>query len=267
MNPGPRQQPIPIAPSQLVSPLSHNETKPQLEDPKSAGSRRDWVNLNPQSSRTPSTTTRSQSVASANTNNAWQNRGNQNIPNTRRDWANPNPLPRPTPLTPQTDSISNNNNYARITGGNEFSQGSRRDFVNPQVTNFQTSTTPWPQLGQRRAQQPNQPQGPSSNSQVSNQNINLADILKGPSHSPGWNIPVSSTTKTPSSGPGQLPQQPPSHSNPTYLSGQDAKDDNELKDFSENLLKKDVNNAAKYVTINYQHKTSSRSSNDEAPQP
>uniref|UniRef100_A0A6P7F710 Poly(U)-specific endoribonuclease homolog isoform X1 n=1 Tax=Diabrotica virgifera virgifera TaxID=50390 RepID=A0A6P7F710_DIAVI len=45
-------------------------------------------------------------------------------------------------------------------------------------------------------------------------------------------------------------------------------DDNELRQFSEDLLNKDtVNNAAQYVTINWQGLTTSRSTRDEAPLP
>lgn len=43
--------------------------------------------------------------------------------------------------------------------------------------------------------------------------------------------------------------------------------DNELRDFSEILLSKDTNNVGKYVTINVQKMTSSRSPVDEAPLP
>lgn len=43
--------------------------------------------------------------------------------------------------------------------------------------------------------------------------------------------------------------------------------DNELQVLSEELLKKDTNNAAKYVTINYQEKTTSYSTEDKAPLP
>lgn len=43
--------------------------------------------------------------------------------------------------------------------------------------------------------------------------------------------------------------------------------DDELREFSEKLLEKDNNNAAKYVTLHLQSKTSSRSTNDEAPLP
>lgn len=41
--------------------------------------------------------------------------------------------------------------------------------------------------------------------------------------------------------------------------------DDELREFSEALLKKDVNNAFKYVTLNVQGRTTSQSKNDEAP--
>ncbi|KAJ9601547.1 hypothetical protein L9F63_000290, partial [Diploptera punctata] len=43
--------------------------------------------------------------------------------------------------------------------------------------------------------------------------------------------------------------------------------DKELQAFTEELLKKDVNNAAQYVRINYQGKTKSSSTKDEAPEP
>lgn len=43
--------------------------------------------------------------------------------------------------------------------------------------------------------------------------------------------------------------------------------DDELRDFSETLLSKDINNLAKYVTLNVQKMTSSRSTVDEAPLP
>lgn len=43
--------------------------------------------------------------------------------------------------------------------------------------------------------------------------------------------------------------------------------DIELREFSEKLLLEDKNNAARYVRINYQGRTTSRSRNDEAPLP
>ncbi|PSN50777.1 Poly(U)-specific endoribonuclease [Blattella germanica] len=43
--------------------------------------------------------------------------------------------------------------------------------------------------------------------------------------------------------------------------------DKELQAFTEELLKKDVNNAAQYIRINYQGRTKSNSAKDEAPEP
>lgn len=47
---------------------------------------------------------------------------------------------------------------------------------------------------------------------------------------------------------------------------EDGPKDNELREFSEQLLKKDVNNAFKFVKLNVQGKTTSGSKTDEAPQ-
>ncbi|XP_059050964.1 uridylate-specific endoribonuclease C-like isoform X2 [Achroia grisella] len=43
--------------------------------------------------------------------------------------------------------------------------------------------------------------------------------------------------------------------------------DTELQTLSEDLLRKDVNNAAKYITINFQEKTTGQSKEDRAPRP
>lgn len=43
--------------------------------------------------------------------------------------------------------------------------------------------------------------------------------------------------------------------------------DTEIQNLSEELLRKDINNAAKYITVNYQEKTTSSSTEDKAPQP
>lgn len=70
-----------------------------------------------------------------------------------------------------------------------------------------------------------------------------------------------------------IPKQPGAQTGPTgSTTEQEAKEeqsgprDNELREFSESLLKKDVNNAFKHVKINVQGKTTSQSKNDEAPQ-
>ncbi|CAG4978465.1 unnamed protein product [Parnassius apollo] len=55
--------------------------------------------------------------------------------------------------------------------------------------------------------------------------------------------------------------------NTNQASGSNIASDSELQALSEELLRKDINNAAKYVTINYQGKTTSQSKEDNAPQP
>lgn len=67
----------------------------------------------------------------------------------------------------------------------------------------------------------------------------------------------------PSTGSPSLKSEQGTHPSQTEAS---LSEDDELREFSEALLKKDTNNVAKYVTINYQGKTTSRSTKDEAPQ-
>ncbi|XP_017774899.1 PREDICTED: poly(U)-specific endoribonuclease homolog [Nicrophorus vespilloides] len=62
-------------------------------------------------------------------------------------------------------------------------------------------------------------------------------------------------------------QKPISSSGPTTPKAGKISEDDELREFSETLWKKDVNSALKYITINYQGKTRSSSSKDEAPEP
>jgi hypothetical protein len=112
-------------------------------------------------------------------------------------------------------------------------------------------TTPWPALGQRHRPninfennptwvRPNQRSNVMTNWQRRDQNSNFN------AGSRGNNQNRNATSNIPNSG--------------------EVKDD-ELREFSESLLNKDVNNAAKYVTINLQSKTTSRSERDEAPLP
>lgn len=68
-----------------------------------------------------------------------------------------------------------------------------------------------------------------------------------------------------STGPTSNTEKVEENENVSFSEG-DATDD-ELRDFSEMLLRKDVNNAMKFVTLNLQGMTTSRSSNDEAPLP
>lgn len=105
--------------------------------------------------------------------------------------------------------------------------------------NFAT-TTPWPALGGR--------------------NYNIQ-----PPYNPIWarqttSKPYFVRNSTNNQFTGRNTEQP---SSPTTFNN----DDDELRDFSEQLLNRDTNNAARYVKINLQSKTTSRSMQDEAPLP
>lgn len=116
---------------------------------------------------------------------------------------------------------------------------------------FPTTTTPWPVLGQRRR-------------------LNPVSSANGP---PPWVRPQTSP-KPPlwarprpseNSASGSQGNQSQHFTDFPAEIGVEASDD-ELREFSEELLKRDVNNAAKYVVVRFQGRTTSRSTKDEAPQ-
>ncbi|XP_045778540.1 endoribonuclease CG2145-like isoform X2 [Maniola jurtina] len=63
------------------------------------------------------------------------------------------------------------------------------------------------------------------------------------------------------------PVLPSSLANTNQGTNSNIASDTELQTVSEELLRKDVNNAAKYVAVNYQEKTTSQSKDDKAPLP
>lgn len=80
------------------------------------------------------------------------------------------------------------------------------------------------------------------------------------------------STRLPSNTPTLRPNSPvlPSsivNSNRNTQTNSNSTTDLELQTLSEELLRKDVNNAAKYITVNYQEKTTSQSKDDKAPSP
>lgn len=84
--------------------------------------------------------------------------------------------------------------------------------------------------------------------------------------------PSSSTSRVTSPTPRPVTPQLPSAivnniKNNNQASSSNVPSDAELQSLSEELLRKDTNNAAKYVTINYQEKTTSQSKEDKAPLP
>lgn len=110
------------------------------------------------------------------------------------------------------------------------------------------------------------PKSPSSPTKP----LSFSDILSG-SKSPSTPFTTPKpTTRFPVSIPPTRPGLPSSTLNknqntPAISSGPAT--DLELQTLSEELLRKDVNNAAKFVTINYQEKTTSQSKDDKAPGP
>lgn len=177
-------------------------------------------------------------------------------------------------------------------------RGTVRDYVNPSAPLVS------PNVNLKAGTSPSNPVLPNSYAQAVNPsglNTNLRDYVAplrpAPGASkpnfpalpttPGSQIPIRSGAIQPSSGSTILsyaskaggsttksplviantPSTGPLNSGSTTTEkAEDGPTDNELREFSEALLKRDVNNAAKYVTINIQGKTTSSSKNDEAPQ-
>ncbi|CAB3240813.1 unnamed protein product [Arctia plantaginis] len=97
----------------------------------------------------------------------------------------------------------------------------------------------------------------------------------------GQNKPTTSGTRTvttakpirapssPGSRPGTpvLPSSIVNNNRPATSNSTNAVTDAELQVLSEELLRKDTNNAARYITVNYQEKTTSQSTEDKAQQP
>lgn len=206
-----------------------------------------------------------------------------------RDSNNRNFLNLSTPSTHNVQSKPETNN-----------RGTVRDYVNPSATlinpNVNSKAGP-------STPHPNVPNSyvPAVNPSRSNTNLrdyvapsrpsqeNLKPNFPALPTPPGSQIPIHSeviqppsgstiqtsyankvvggiTTKSPLVIP-KIPSTGPFNSgSSTTEKPEDGPTDNELREFSEALLKKDVNNAAKYVTINIQGKTTSSSKNDEAPQ-
>lgn len=92
----------------------------------------------------------------------------------------------------------------------------------------------------------------------------------GPKRPQSHPIPSSTTSKAPTPtvpSVGPVREIKEESENPQNTNDGSGASDDELREFAENILRKDTNNAMKYVTLNLQGMTSSRTSNDEAPKP
>lgn len=179
-----------------------------------------------------------------------------------RDYVNPNqPAKDPFPaLKPPRNQYNPNTQIAPPTSP----KPGTRDFVNPNIKPqipLNLPKEPFPVL---------KPVGPRDS-------VSLSQVIgpQRPHTTPvGSQIPQGAgsyaqkaangvTTPRPiSTGPPDGSAGAPDSSTRAPLEGPV---DNELREFSEQLLKKDVNNAFKYVKLNIQGKTTSQSKNDEAP--
>ncbi|KAF2897264.1 hypothetical protein ILUMI_08904 [Ignelater luminosus] len=141
-------------------------------------------------------------------------------------------------------------------------------YVNPSWPNYgqMGATTPWPELGQPRGQSfynQNTRNTSTQNTPIWVQNGRTWNRVSNQQQSQPVNVP-----NNPTSSSGSYAVNTGSNTGVQRQQGQNVTNqDEELREFSENLLQRDTNNAARYVTINYQAKTTSRSQVDEAPLP
>lgn len=135
-----------------------------------------------------------------------------------------------------------------------------------------TSTTPWPELGQKRPNANTKPQSTINvntrpNSQYIQQPIqnSYASIANNNKQISAGLIQNEKSTESSSIGPKstEATSSPKKTSSPSP----NLNEDEELFQFAEELLQKDTNNAVKYVNVNYQGKTSSSSKVDQAQLP
>lgn len=181
--------------------------------------------------------------------------------NGRRDYVNPNwpALPTPSKNGPllQSASTSKPSSFSSVVSSPTLPQptkagasNDRRDYVNPN----------WPALPTQST--------PSKNGLL----YPTAPTLKPPSFSSvvsggGADKPIgTSSVQTPA--PAKRPTVLPSTLvNKNQNTNSNSPTDLELQNLSEELLRKDTNNAFTLITINYQEKTTSQSKDDKAPYP
>lgn len=165
-------------------------------------------------------------------------------------------------------NINNNNkgqnvpSYSSILRGNNNHDSSTatlpttKPFVNPSVPNNPTVSTPKPLSFSAVVAGPNKQPSPAAI----------------PTNKPSTKSPSISQSQTTLPGPPVLPssllnQNRKNNNNNNQNDNANGPTDAELQTLSEELLRKDTNNAAKYVTVNYQEKTTSQSKVDNAALP
>lgn len=196
---------------------------------------------------------------------------------------NPNPGPAiPTRQQPGGPSIHNQRPLAPAPAPAPAGQPSaptREEFFGlPKKGDpVPTAATPKPISWSSVVSGNSKPGGPPSAGHVPSSTPGKLPGIAAPAPGPGraptgispGNVPKSAQSLRPISL-GEDRNRPQSLGPAQPAAGAAAKElvsDAELKDVSEALFRKDTNNAAKYITVNYQGKTSSFSKTDLAPQP
>lgn len=222
--------------------------------------RRDFVNPN------ISSTTPRPNQKQLNTHFITSQRNEAANVNSRRDYVNTNPN------RPQTG----HNTQQNIHGGQQLNSdqsawpqlGGRRDFVNtnPPPT-WVRPTTPTSTRNPSQAHNNRNPNvNPNTRRDYVNPNVKPQTNPHRTNANNNKNVQFIQNSNT-LSKPGTNFVGSPANNNEPAVKNIQQSEDEELREFSEALLRKDTNNAANFITINYQSKTTSRSLVDEAPLP
>lgn len=249
-------------------------TKPntQSNKPQQSTGKRDYVApptnqrqfpLEHQSSTTSHTTTK------PNTQSTISNKQQQS--SGKRDYVAPSVTPKP-----QSTSLPHHSDGGKVKDLINFYDNKNNNNNGQQVPSYSSILRGNNNHGSTTATLPSTKLSVSTPKPLS-----FSAIVAGPNKQPSpAAIPTAKpSTKSPSHSQSQttLPGAPVL---PSTLLNQNRKNNNnnnqndasgptdaELQTLSEELLRKDTNNAAKYVTINYQEKTTSQSKVDNAAQP
>ncbi|XP_023947889.2 endoribonuclease CG2145 [Bicyclus anynana] len=186
----------------------------------------------------------------------------------------------PMPSTaPKRDYVAPN--FPSMKQENNQNAGKVKDLINFYDSKSPSGTTSRPSYSSiLNGQKDNQI--PSSKATQSPGNtpkpLSFSSVASGPKN-PNSGVPLTTiTTPRTSSKPSysnrnqfnnrpSSPVLPSSLANNNQVTNSNEPTDTELQTVSEELLRKDVNNAARYITVNYQTKTTSQSKDDKAPSP
>ncbi|KAJ8925253.1 hypothetical protein NQ315_009081, partial [Exocentrus adspersus] len=177
-------------------------------------------------------------------------------PNNNPMWIRPNNGPNWVKNTPVPVRISagTNTNFLNNERGGVQSGSNQRQNSNHNNNQNQMATTSKPISAVSQVQNMNTQQ-PVQNGGGLNLNSNNNYNRKG--------LVSSGSKNTNSDTTNQKPNEPSN----VQDKNEEGVEDYELREFSEELLTKETNNAARFVTVNVQGMTTSRSTNDEAPLP